>query len=137
MWLKVDPRLNTPMYLQIVNGIKEQIARGIWQPGQRLLTVRELAADISVNYNTVAKAYQELERENVIELIQGRGTYVSVLTEIPNAIVRKGELREAIKKWFVEAHYLQLSKQDVFELFNEVLCEWCKSEEANRNEFGG
>lgn len=129
LWLKVDPRLSIPMYRQIIDGVREQIARGILKPGERLPTVRELAADISVNYNTVAKAYQELERERdkVIELIQGRGTFVSVLTEPLDVSTRQRELREAMKRWMVDAHYANMTAEALRQMFDEVLDEWIRS----------
>jgi GntR family transcriptional regulator len=130
MWLKVDPRLSAPMYQQIIDGIREQIAREILRPGERLPPVRELAADISVNYNTVAKAYQELERENVIELVQGRGTFVATPTEPPDISIRKRALREAMQRWMVDAHYANMSSEELRQMFDEVLAEW------NRNKGG-
>lgn len=130
MWIKVDPRLGTPMYQQIIDGIREQVAREVLRPGEKLPTVRELAADISVNYNTVAKAYQELERENVIELVQGRGTFVATPTEPPDISIRRRALREAMQKWMVDAHYANMSSAELRQMFDEVLAEW------NRNKGG-
>lgn len=65
-----------PIYLQIVNQVKRAVASGVLVPGDRLPTVRQLAVDLTINPNTVAKAYQELEREGVISTVPGRGTFV-------------------------------------------------------------
>ncbi|MHB1627766.1 MAG: GntR family transcriptional regulator [Bacilli bacterium] len=123
MWIHVNPRSNTPMYQQIIDGVKEQIARGQLEPGDRLLTVREMATRLSVNHNTVAKAYQELERNHVVELIQGRGTFVSGQSPTPDAVNRKRELREAMRKWLVDAHHLQISEHEIVSMLQELLIE--------------
>lgn len=123
MWLRVDPRSHTPMYQQIIDGVKEQIARGNLKPGDRMMTVRELATTLSLNHNTVAKAYQELEREQVIELIRGRGTFVSLQSEVSDMGNRKRELRDSMKKWLVDAHHLHLSEEEIMSIFREVLLE--------------
>lgn len=130
MWLHVDTRSHTPMYQQIIDGIKEQIARGILAPGERMMTVRELATALSLNHNTVAKAYQELEREHIIELIRGRGTFVATQSDVPDVKQRKLEHREAMKKWLVEAHHLHMSDDEILTIFHELFQEL-------RNDRGG
>ncbi|KPV45241.1 GntR family transcriptional regulator [Alicyclobacillus ferrooxydans] len=123
MWLRVDTRSHTPMYQQIIDGVKEQIARGNLKPGDRMMPVRELATTLSLNHNTVAKAYQELEREQVIELIRGRGTFVSSQSEVIDSENRKRELRDAMKKWLVDAHHLQMSEEEIMSMFHAVVVE--------------
>jgi len=70
-----DP--NIPIYLQIINGIKQDIVTGRLAPGDKLPSVRDQAEALSVNPNTVQRAYQELERAGVGELRRGMGTYIS------------------------------------------------------------
>src|ERR1051325_5063503 len=65
-----------PIYLQVVNAIKHQVAAGQLAPGQQLPTVRQLATDLRVNPNTIARAYDVLDADRVITTQQGRGTYV-------------------------------------------------------------
>lgn len=123
MWLRVDVHANRPIYQQIIDGIKEQIVRGILQPGQRLLTVRELATTLSLNHNTVAKAYQILERERVITLVRGRGTYVAATPDagdLQDIERRTDELREALRMWMVQAHHLQWSDAQMMSLFKQL-----------------
>jgi GntR family transcriptional regulator len=74
--LTVDPRSGVPIYLQIIEQIKRSIALGVLQAGEQLPTVKQLALDLTVNPNTVAKAYRELERDQVIETAPGRGSFV-------------------------------------------------------------
>ena len=77
MKIDVDPTSNVPIYLQIVEAVQRLVATGALEPGDQLPTVRQLAVDLRVNPNTVARAYLELDRSGVISSQQGRGTYVS------------------------------------------------------------
>ncbi len=72
----VDPRSGVPIYLQVVEQVKRAIALGTLEPGEQLPTVKALALDLTVNPNTVARAYRDLERERVIETSPGRGSFV-------------------------------------------------------------
>jgi len=67
---------NTPIYLQIMNAIKQDIVAGVLRPGDKLASVREQAEKFAVNPNTVQRAYQELEREGVSETRRGTGTFI-------------------------------------------------------------
>ena len=77
MQISIDTKSGVPFYRQIIEQVKFAIARGDLQPGDRLPTVRQLAVDLSVNPNTVVRAYRELEIEGVIDTQQGSGTFVS------------------------------------------------------------
>jgi GntR family transcriptional regulator len=76
MKLKVDLHSRVPIYIQIVERIKHGIATGELAPAEQLPTVRKLAHDLRVNFNTVARAYSLLNDAGVISTQQGRGTYV-------------------------------------------------------------
>ncbi len=76
MEIRIDPDSKVPIYLQIVNAIKHQVASGEFKPGMQLPTVRELATSLRVNPNTVARAYTLLDGDTVITTQQGRGTFV-------------------------------------------------------------
>lgn len=77
----LDPKAGSPFYRQIIDQIKFGIATGNLKTGEQLPTVRALAVDLKVNLNTVAKAYKELEIQNILETQQGTGTFIST-TEI-------------------------------------------------------
>lgn len=124
MWLHVEPRSQIPVYQQVLDGIKTAVARGVLVAGDKLPSVRELAVELTINHNTVAKAYQELEREKVIEVIRGRGTFVSLHPSVPNAEARKAVLSDMMKRMLVEAHHLQMSEADLQRLFEEVIDAW-------------
>lgn len=72
----IDTDSGIPIYRQILEQVKFSIARGDLKPGNRLPTVRQLAVDLSINPNTVIRAYRELEIEGVLDTQQGSGTFV-------------------------------------------------------------
>jgi GntR family transcriptional regulator len=72
----IDAKSGVPFYRQIIEQVKFGIARGDLQPGDRLPTVRQLAVDLSINPNTVIRAYRELEIEGTLDTQQGSGTFV-------------------------------------------------------------
>jgi GntR family transcriptional regulator len=74
--LQVDLRSKTPAYLQILEQVRGLVASDALRPGDQLPTVRQLAADLRINFNTVARAYRMLDEAGVISTQQGRGTYV-------------------------------------------------------------
>src|SRR5574342_1214691 len=73
----IDSRDATPIYAQLERGLRAAIATGRLKPGDQLPTVRQMAVDLSVNANTVARVYAELERAGVIETRRGVGSFVS------------------------------------------------------------
>ncbi len=77
MDFRIDSKSGVPFYRQIIEQVKYAIARGHLNPGDQLPTVRRLAVDLSVNPNTVVRAYRELEIERVLDTHQGSGTFVS------------------------------------------------------------
>lgn len=124
MWLQVNPRSAVPVYLQVVEGVKAAVAKGLLQPGERLPSVRELATEMTINHNTIAKAYQELERERVIEVVRGRGTFISLQPSVPNRDERMGVMREEMRRLLVEAHHLHLTDDEVLRMFEKVVEDW-------------
>ncbi len=75
--IHIDSASRVPLYAQIVEQIKAQIAAGQLTPGNQLPTIRRLATDLRINFNTVVRAYRELEREGLISTQRGRGTFVA------------------------------------------------------------
>jgi GntR family transcriptional regulator len=73
----LDPKSGAPFYRQIIDQIKFGIASGKLAVGEQLPTVRSLAVELKVNLNTVAKAYKELEIQNILETYQGTGTFIN------------------------------------------------------------
>ncbi|OFW80963.1 MAG: GntR family transcriptional regulator [Alicyclobacillus sp. RIFOXYA1_FULL_53_8] len=133
MWLDINPRASDPIYLQIIRGVKSAVARGLLLPGEKLSSVRELATELAVNHNTVARAYQELDRDKVIEVIVGRGTFVSLNPKPPNVEERIHELQDSIKTWLIEAHHLGLSANEFLDMVKRVVSEWNDLEEVRND----
>ncbi|UCE03757.1 MAG: GntR family transcriptional regulator [Candidatus Latescibacterota bacterium] len=76
MEFSIDTKSGVPFYRQVIEQVKFAIARGVLTTGDRLPTVRQLAVDLSINPNTVIRAYRELEIEGILETQQGSGTFV-------------------------------------------------------------
>jgi GntR family transcriptional regulator len=122
--LTVDPRSGVPIYLQIVEQVKRSVALGVLQSGEQLPTVKQLAVDLTVNPNTVARAYRELERERVIETAPGRGSFVRTngAAEMPKVAAEIGG--DALDVALREAKAVGLGRQEVRELFEAALARW-------------
>ncbi|OOE12945.1 GntR family transcriptional regulator [Fictibacillus arsenicus] len=111
MILNLDPRSNTPIWEQVVHQIKELILKEILQPEDKLPSVRELSGTLLINPNTVSKAYQELERQGIIETLRGKGTFVSA-SITPRADEQKiAEMKKHIKQLVIDASYLGIDQQ--------------------------
>lgn len=76
MNIHLDFRSDIPIYTQIVEQVRQQVASGELQPGDQLPTVRALALELRINFNTVARAYRLLDEAGIISTQQGRGTYI-------------------------------------------------------------
>jgi GntR family transcriptional regulator len=122
--LTVDPRSGVPIYLQIIEQIKRSVALGLLQSGEQLPTVKQLAIDLTVNPNTVARAYRELEREQVIETSPGRGSFVrsNGVADSPRIAAEIGG--EALDVALREAKSVGLGRDEVAQLFEIALRRW-------------
>ena len=76
MKISINFRSDIPIYLQIVEQVRQQVANGELKPGDQLPTVRSLALDLRINFNTVSRAYRLLDESGIISTQQGRGTYI-------------------------------------------------------------
>jgi GntR family transcriptional regulator len=99
----MDPADRTPLHAQLERGIKAAIATGRLAVGDQLPTVRQLAVDLRVNANTVAKVYAYLERAGMLETRRGVGTFVAARTESPEeAPLRRAELTRVVSRFLAE-----------------------------------
>ncbi len=114
MVIKLDFRSRDPIYVQIVDQVKTAIAAGGLRPGDQLPTVRQMATDLRVNFNTVARAYRLLDEEGVISTQQGRGTYI-LEQPIPNEQrkLRRQRLNDLIEAFLSEAQRLGYDLDEV------------------------
>lgn len=108
-----------PMYLQIMEQIKERIAVGDWGPGQAIPSIRQLAADLQVSVITVKRAYLELEREGVIVTQQGKGSHVASSPGL-GARLREQELSQHLEQVMRIAAQLGIPQKDLEERLREA-----------------
>ena len=108
----IDPKSGVPLYIQLQEGIKMLIVKGAYPPGNQLPTVRQLAVDLRINSNTVARAYSELEREGIISTHQGRGTFVCKLPEVFEQ-VKEHELDVLLERLLADAYLLGYQAEGV------------------------
>ena len=112
--VSVDPRDRTPIYVQLERGLRAAIAAGRLRPGDQLPTVRQLAVDLRVNANTVARVYGELERRGVLETRRGVGSFVSATpAQARPPDERERRLRAFITRLLADADAAGFSIDDV------------------------
>ena len=121
MFINIDPSSGLPIYIQIAQQIKTAVAMGRLQPEEPLPSVRQLAVELAVNPNTVARAYLDLEIEGVIYKRQGAGTFVSSQGVEMSKGERRRVLNELLEKALVEGVNLGLSERELRDAFERVL----------------
>jgi GntR family transcriptional regulator len=112
--IHIDPKDPTPLYAQLDRGIRIAIATGRLRPGDQLPTVRQLAVDLRVNANTVAKVYLALEREGVVVTKRGVGTFIAEAQPLArNAGQRDRQLRMLTERFLTDATALGFTSREV------------------------
>jgi GntR family transcriptional regulator len=125
MNLEIDFRSGIPIYLQVVERIKERIAGGSLVPGTQLPTVRSLALELRVNFNTIARAYRILDEVGIISTQQGRGTYVMEVSppEVSEKI-RQKTLVALAQRFLADADRLGASPEELEGLLKDKVALW-------------
>jgi GntR family transcriptional regulator len=120
--LHLDFHSGLPIYTQIVNQIQSQLVNRILKPGDQLPTVRALAQELRVNFNTIARAYRILDEARIISTQQGRGTYI---IEIPPPEVseklRHESLAALTQRFIIEAFRLGFSEREINQMVRDSL----------------
>jgi GntR family transcriptional regulator len=119
MILQINFKSGMPIYLQVVDQIKAAAASGALRPGEMLPSIRPLAEELRVNRNTIAKAYSELESLGVIETLPGRGCFLKENHSGLRKEVRRKLLIAEIDQVIVQAHHLQVARDEFLELLHE------------------
>ena len=127
--LTVDPRSGVPIYLQVIEQVKRSVALGVLAAGEQLPTVKQLALDLTINPNTVAKAYRELERDGVIETAPGRGSFVRTngVAETTKAAATD-VVRDVIEGAVREAKSMGLGADDIRTLASAAIDRWFRED---------
>ncbi len=121
MQFSIDNASARPVYQQIIDQVKRDIALGKLVQGQKLPTVRQLAGELVINPNTIAKAYRQLEQEQIITTRPGAGTFVAELSSNLSRMVRKKIIEEQLELLIVGAVHMQIEKETLVKWFNETL----------------
>jgi GntR family transcriptional regulator len=111
----IDAKSGVPFYRQIIEQIKFAIARGGLAPGDQLPTVRQLAVDLSINPNTVIRAYRELEIEGVLDTQQGSGTFVGRRQPEIDELERQRMLNQILTELLARASGYGFTLDDMLE----------------------
>ncbi len=113
--LSIDTKSGVPFYRQIIEQIKFGMARGVLQAGDRLPTVRQLAVDLSINPNTVVRAYREMEIEGLLNTQQGTGTFISDRKTDIDQLERRRMLDQIITDFLARASDFGFTLDEVIE----------------------
>ncbi len=113
MEFRIDNKSGVPFYRQIIEQVKFAMARGDLQPGNQLPTVRQLAVDLSINPNTVIRAYRQMEIEGLLETHQGSGTFVGDRKTDVDDLERQRMLDQIITEMLARASSYGLSFEEV------------------------
>ena len=116
MQLQINTASKIPIYRQLAEQIRSAVARGDLQPEEQLPSVRQLSKELVVNPNTIARVYQELEREGVLVTRQGLGVFVGAPRRELMKRARDERLHELLDKLLTEAVHLGYSAADVNEM---------------------
>jgi GntR family transcriptional regulator len=123
--VNIDHRSGVPIYIQIVEQIRQQVASGFLHQGDQLPTVRLLATELRVNFNTVARAYRLLDEAGLISTQQGRGTYIWE-TPPPEVTARlRNESLEGITRHFLgEARRMGFTPAEAASVIETQMALW-------------
>ncbi|WP_410513655.1 GntR family transcriptional regulator [Paenibacillus sp. BR2-3] len=116
---ELDVRSRKPIYEQLIDKVKEMILHGILHPDEQLPSVRTLSSQLTVNPNTIQKAYRELEREGYIYSLQGKGSFVAPMQQGQNEAI-KAEVRDGLLRLMAEAVYLGFTATEISELYRQA-----------------
>ena len=112
---QIDSKSGVPFYRQIIEQVQFAISRGALVSGDRLPTVRQLAVDLSINPNTVIRAYRQLEIEGVLETHQGSGTFVGTQKPRVDELEQQRMLDQILTELLARASGYGFNLDDVLE----------------------
>jgi GntR family transcriptional regulator len=121
MQIRIDNASGRAVYQQIIDQIKRDIALGRLIKEEKLPTVRQLAAQLAINPNTIAKAYRQLEQEGIIVTKAGAGAFVASLDSSLSRAVKKRVISEELERIVVEAFHMQIDGSTLLEWFTNAV----------------
>jgi len=117
--IKLDIKSSKPLYEQIIEQIKYHVIKGYLKPGDPIPSVRRLAIELKITPSTVAKAYQELERQKVIETIRAKGTFIAESVSLKPDEEKLEAIRKEITSLMMELKLMGFSRQDAVKMVSE------------------
>lgn len=120
MVIRIDASGEKPIYEQIIDAVKENILKGYLKEGDAIPSVRKLALDLKITPGTVAKAYQELERQKVIVTLRGKGTFIAGIKPKKPDEEREAHVRMIMRNQIMELIYMGYSKDEVAGLVKKL-----------------
>ncbi len=114
--IKLDIRSTKPLYEQIIEQVKYHVIKGYLQPGDAIPSVRRLALELQVTPSTVAKAYQELERQKVIETIRAKGTFIAENVRLKQDEEKIDEIEKNMTSLIMELKLMGFDRKKVSEM---------------------
>lgn len=121
MFFKIDPHNGVPVYEQVVRQVTFAVASGALKPGELIPSVRSLAKRLAINPNTVARAYRQLQDNNVVESIRGTGLQISATARKRCQAERIRIIKKRIATIVSEARQSQLSDEEIQSIVKEEL----------------
>lgn len=121
MRIYIDNDNTLPNYLQIIYQIKEMILNGHLKPDDQLPSIRQLAKDLNIAIITIKRAYEELEKENIVYTISGKGVYIN---NIDISVIKKDIIKNLsyeFKAVIKQAHKFNIDNQELLAIFKEEL----------------
>ena len=118
--IEINPMSSQPIFEQIIAQVKMAVLKGLLKPGDSIPSVRKMALALSVTPGTVAKAYSELERQQVIVTIRGKGAYIAEEGKINPSERQKIQGKQKLKDACVEMIYLGFSKKEILSMVDEL-----------------
>src|ERR1700721_2314005 len=119
--LAIDLRSGMPVYRQLIDQVRSGIASGSLTAGDQLPTVRQLAVDLTINPNTVMRAYRELELGGLLETHQGTGTFISKKKLEKNSAERERQLGQMAGEFAARAGAAGFTVEDLIDRFRHLL----------------
>lgn len=123
MFIQIEPTSEIPIYTQLANQLIELIATGTLKPNEALPSVRSLAADLGVNMHTVNKAYHELEKKNIIEIIPKSGAVINSISANGPSAMQMDLIKQYMKPLIAESIVYGMDEEQLLSITSSIISE--------------
>jgi|SRR5664279_2096113 len=118
---RLDPQSGLAPYRQIVDQVRQAVSSGLLEDGDQLPSVRDVVTQITINPNTVHRAYRELEHQGIVEGRAGLGTFVTARSHISTSAAEHASLEQALRDWVINARRTGLDEETISDLMRTAL----------------